>query len=80
MDHLQLRCCRFHALDVVDLTSDLINYYGGAAGIPEYINMIEVSQKKAQRAQLPIPDVTLTGIAMKLIFQSQSLNPNMMKY
>ena len=76
MDHLQLRCGRLHTLDVANITYEILTYYGDAAGICEYINIIEDSQKKAQRAQLPITDVTLMTITAKLILQAHAFTPD----
>ena len=46
MYHLQLHYRGLHVLEFVNLTSDIITYYGDVAGVPRYINMIEDSQKK----------------------------------
>ena len=48
MDHLQLSYGGLHDINVVNITSDMLTYYGDAAGVLEYTNMIEDSQKKAQ--------------------------------
>ena len=37
-----------HAIDVIDLTSEMLAYYGDAAGVPKYIKTTENNQKKAQ--------------------------------
>ena len=55
-------------------------YYGDASGVPKYINMLEDSHKKSQRVQLPIPNVTLVAIAMKLILQAQLFTPEMKEW
>ena len=65
MDHIQLRCGGLHTLNVVELTSNILTYYGDAVGLSEYINMLKDYQKKAQREQLPIPVITLMAIATK---------------
>ena len=49
MNHLQLRCGGLHTLNVVDLTSEMLTYYGYAAHVLGYINMLENAQKKLQR-------------------------------
>ena len=46
MDHLQLCCSGIHAIDIVDITSEIITYYGDAAGVLKYINMLKDAQKK----------------------------------
>ena len=76
VDHLQLCCGGLHVLDVINLTSDILTYYGEAVVIPEYINMIEGAQKKYQLVQLPVPNVTLMAISAKSILQAQAFIPN----
>ena len=71
IDNLQLCCGGIHAINIVEITSEMLTYYSDLAGVPKYINMIEDAQKKAQQAQPPILDVTLVAIATKLILQSQ---------
>ena len=65
MDHIQLRCDSLHALDVVNLTSEMITYYSDASGIAKYINMLNDAQKKSQWVQLPIPNIILVTITSK---------------
>ena len=48
MDHLQVRCGGLHMLNVVNLTYEMVTYYGDAAFIPEYIIMLEDAQQKVQ--------------------------------
>ena len=67
MDHLQLSYGGLHTLDIVDITSQMLTFYGGAAGITKYINMLEYNQKKSQQIKLPMPNVTLIDIATKSI-------------
>ena len=45
MDQIQLRCGGLHAINVVGLTSKILTYYGDAAGIPKYINMLKKYQR-----------------------------------
>ena len=52
-------------LKLVNLTSEMLTYYGDAVDIPEYINMIYKYQKNVQRVQPTIPNVTLVDIATK---------------
>ena len=40
---------------VVDLTSEMLTYYGDEEGIPEYINMLEESQKGHSGRNSPYP-------------------------
>ena len=50
---------------VVNLTAKMFTYYGDTADIPDYINMIEDAQKKAQCAQPPISCVTSMEITTR---------------
>ena len=40
MDHPQLCCYIIHTLNVVDLISEMLTYYGDASRVPGYINML----------------------------------------
>ena len=64
-----------HAIDVIDLTSEMLAYYGDAAGVPKYIKTTENNQKKAQWAQLVIPDVTLVSVARHWYSKNKPLPP-----
>jgi hypothetical protein len=48
---------------MVSLTIQMSQYYGGTLDIPEYIFLLEDTQRKAARASLPITDQTLTILA-----------------
>ena len=65
MDNLQLHRRGLHVIYVVNLTTKMFTYYGDTVVIPDYINMIEYAQKKAQRAQPPIPCVTPMDITTR---------------
>ena len=52
-------CGGLHALDIVNLTSELTTYYGYAADLTKNINMLKYAHKKSQQEKLPIPNVTL---------------------
>ena len=80
MDHLQLRCEDLHALYVVDLTSEMITYYGETEGVPEYINILKDNKKKSQRSKIPTPNVTLVIIARKFILLAQAFTPEMKEW
>ena len=64
-------------IDVVDLTYEMIAYYGDAVGVPEYINMPRDSHKKSQQEQLAIHNVTRVDIAKESILQPQAFNTEM---
>jgi hypothetical protein len=49
-----------HALDMIILRMNMMQYYMQADDIPQLIFMMEDAQKKATRAGLPIDDVELS--------------------
>ena len=65
LDHLQGECLRSHAVDVLQLTDLLRKCHVDAAGINEYINMLEDGQRQSVRIDEtnPITDGTLLNIA-----------------
>ena len=72
LDHLQKHCGGLYALDVIDLQVDMRLYYTESVGIPEYIIMLEDSQKKEKHANLPISDDVLATIATKLLMETNT--------
>jgi hypothetical protein len=52
-----------HALDMILLCTDMMQYYMQVDGIPQFIVMMEDAQKKAKWAGMPIPDVELVMMA-----------------
>jgi hypothetical protein len=50
---------------------EMLAYYAAAEGIPEYINMLEDAQRKAQRAAKPIANVQLVAITSTIVMGSQ---------
>ncbi len=52
-----------HAVDMITLRTNMIQYYVQAEGIPQCIVMMEDAQKKAKRAGMPIADVELVMMA-----------------
>ena len=59
-----------HAIDDVEIMSDMKHYFDEAASILVYINMMETAPKKASRAKLPISDNMLVAISTKTILAS----------
>ena len=57
--HLQARCIIRHALELLGMHNKIQRYHLEVEGIPEYINMLEDSQRKAGRAGRTIIDETL---------------------
>jgi hypothetical protein len=60
-----------HALDMILLCTDMIQYYVQADGIPQFIVMIEDAQKKAKWAGMPIADVELVTMASAAVLAAQ---------
>jgi hypothetical protein len=60
-----------HAVDMITLRTNMIQYYVQAEGIPQYIVMMEDAQKKAKRADMPIADVELVMIASAAVLAAQ---------
>jgi hypothetical protein len=48
-----------HAVDMILLCTNMHQYYLQADGIPQYIKMMEDVQKKAKRAGMPLPTLSL---------------------
>jgi hypothetical protein len=71
IDHLDKNCGGLHAIDLVNLPTEMLAYYAAAEGIPKYINMLKDAQRKAQRAAMPIADVQLVAIASTAVLGSQ---------
>ena len=44
-----------HAVDMISLRTNMMQYYVQADGIPQFIVMMEDAQKKAKRAACPSP-------------------------
>jgi hypothetical protein len=60
-----------HAVDMINLRTNMIQYYVQAEGIPQYIVMMEDAQKKAKRAAMPIANVELVMIATAAVLAAQ---------
>jgi hypothetical protein len=64
-------CGGLHALDVLVLQDHMYNAHKDSEGIPEYINTLEDSHDKAERAGAPISDNMLVIIATKAMLTSE---------
>ncbi len=62
-----------HALDMILLCTDMMQYYMQTDGVPQFIVMMEGAQKKAKRAGMPIPDVELVMMASTAVLAAQHL-------
>ena len=60
-----------HAVDMITLRTNMIQYYVQAEGIPQYILMMEDAQKKVKRAGMPIADVELVMMASAVVLTAQ---------
>jgi hypothetical protein len=56
-----------HAIDMISLCTNMHQFYIQADGIPQYINMLEDTQKKAKRASMPIADIKLVMMALAAV-------------
>jgi hypothetical protein len=60
-----------HAVGMITLRTNMIQYYMQAEGIPSYIVMMEDAQKKAKQAGMPIADVKLVMMASAAVLAAQ---------
>jgi hypothetical protein len=60
-----------HALDMIMLHTNMMQYYVQADGIPQFILMMEDSQKKATRASMPIANVKFVIMALGAVLAAQ---------
>jgi hypothetical protein len=60
-----------HALDMILLCTDMMQYYVQADGIPQFIVMMEDAQKKAKRASMTIANVKLVMMALVAVLAAQ---------
>jgi len=70
IEHLDANCGGLHAVDLVNLPTEMMGYYAIAEGIPEYIDMLEEAQRKLSRAELPMIDAQLLAIASTAVLAS----------
>jgi hypothetical protein len=60
-----------HAVDMITLRTNMIQYYVQTEGIPQFIVMMEDAQKKAKRVGMPIADVELVMMASVAVLGAQ---------
>jgi hypothetical protein len=60
-----------HALDMILLCTDMMQYHVQADGIPQFIVMMEDSPKKAKQAGMPIANVELVMMASAAVLAAQ---------
>jgi hypothetical protein len=60
-----------HALDMILLCTDMMQYYVQADGIPQFIVIIGDFQKNAERAGMPIAEVKLVMMSLAAVLAAQ---------
>jgi hypothetical protein len=60
-----------HALNMITLRTNMMQYYVQADGIPQFIIMMEDAQKMAMRAGMPIAGVELVMMALAAVLAAQ---------
>jgi hypothetical protein len=60
-----------HAINMISLCTNMHQYYVRADSIPQYIVMLEVAQKKAKRAGMPIANIKLVMMALAAVLMAQ---------
>ncbi len=60
-----------HAVDMITLCTNMIQYYVQAKSIPQYIVMMEDAHKKVKRAGIPIANVELVMMASVAVLAAQ---------
>ena len=70
LNHLTEFCSRLHNVDAVDIPKSNENLFINAEGIPQYINAMEVAQRKPKRAKLVIHEKCMHAVALKSLLQS----------
>jgi hypothetical protein len=71
MAHLDANSEGLHAINMISLCLNMIQYYVQADGIPQFIVMMEDAQKKGKRAGMPIADVELVMMASAAVLATQ---------
>ncbi len=60
-----------HALDMISLCTDMMQYYVQADGIPQIIIMMEDAPKKTKWDGMPIPEFKLVMMALAAVLAAQ---------
>jgi hypothetical protein len=60
-----------HAVDMITLRTNMIQYYVQVEGIPQFIVMMEDAQKKAKRVGMPIANAELVMMASAAVLTAQ---------
>ena len=57
-------------MDAVDITQLMKSLYKDSEGVPQFINEIEVAQRKSKRTKIVINNEYLHAVALKSLLQS----------
>ena len=69
--HLQAGCTGRHTIDLLELHNEMQRYHLEVEGIPEYINMLEDTQRQAVLAGRTIVDKNLLLFASTAMITSE---------
>ena len=70
LDHLTEFCLGLHTVDAVDIPQVMKTLFSDAEGISQFINAMEVAQRKSKRAKLVIHNEYVHAVAPKFLLQS----------
>ncbi len=71
MSLLDINSGGLHALGMILLCTDMMQYYVQADGIPQFIVMMEDAQKNAKQAGMPITNVELVMMVLAAVLAAQ---------
>ena len=66
LDHLTEFFSGLHTADAVNIPHVMKIIFSNAEGIPQYINAMELAQRKSKRAKLVIHDKYMHSMALKI--------------
>ena len=70
LDHLVVNSGGLHTIDLVNLPTEMLQYYASSEGIPDFINKLEEAREKLDRGSLPMSDAVLLATASSQVFAS----------
>ena len=65
--HLTKFCSGLQTVNAVDIPQLMKTIFSDADGIPQFVNAMEASQRKSNRAKLTIQDEYMHAVALKLL-------------
>ena len=69
LDHLTDFCSGLRTVNAVDIPQVMKTLFSDAEVIPQFLNTMEVAQRKSKRAKLVINDEYMHVVALKLLLQ-----------